>query len=154
MESAAPAERFKLRPANTEDLAFIFSTWLKGYRYNSPAVMHIPTDTFYRQHHAVVAALLQRSTVIVACLPEDENVIIGFAVVEATTPACIHWVYVKSAWRRMGAATALLAHLDVNACVHSHWTEALLEPPPTRRNWTHVKWPLLKYDPYLQFPPQ
>jgi hypothetical protein len=140
---AALAESLLIRPAVPEDLAFIFHTWLKSYRYNSPATLHISHEVYFAKHHQVAEAILKRSVVPVACLRATPNVLVGFAVLELAAPICIHWIYVKNAWRRLGVAKRLLGEIDPNLCVHSHWTSAL-------QGWTNVRWPKLQYDPYLQ----
>jgi len=153
--------KFLVRPAEPDDFAFIFSTWLKSYRYNNQDVSRVPAELYYRKHHEVIARLRDRCALPVACLPDSPAVIIGFAALElppallntsslpppAPAPPVIHWVYVKRAWRRMGVATRLLGQLSPSACCHSHWTSAI-------HPWAHVKWSGLRYDPYLQVTPQ
>ena len=139
-------DQLQVRAAEPSDLAFIFKTWLKSYYYSSPAVLHIPPEVYFHEHHKVAERLLRKSVVPVVCQRSAPGVLLGFAVLEMSTPLCLHWLYVKNAWRKMGVAAKLLGSIDLNTCVYSHWTHAI-------KGWTAARWPRLRYDPYLQFTP-
>lgn len=126
-----------------EDEPFIYSAWLKSVRNESPVYVNVPDRVFYVAHHAVIERLLPSSTVALACLRDDPSVLIGFAVA-ATKRDGIHFIYVKSAFRRMGIAKALIENLSLNIdkCFCTHWTNFLSQ---TQR----AKWPGLVYDPYF-----
>lgn len=60
---------------------------------------------------------------MVACLTEDPDVLLGYAI---SSPEALHYVFVKEAWRRRGIASRLLG--PVGAYKHvTHLTEATEE---------------------------
>lgn len=135
-----PKMAFTLRAGVETDHAFIFSTLLRCFKHSSGFAKRIPERTFFTHHHQAIEKLLARATtrVLVVCDPTEANVIWGYAIGE---PGIIHFVYVKKVFRRMGIAGALLADVDVNACVFTHWTDG----------WNDLlrRWPHAQYNPYL-----
>lgn len=128
---------FALRAGLPEDHAFVFATWLRCYKRNSLFARRISNETFFRWHHLVIERILARSVIRVAHAADAPEVILGYSVSE---PGVVHFVYVKGSFRKLGIATALLGHLDPNACVFTHWTDG----------WEHLlrKWPNAEYNPY------
>lgn len=129
---------YETRRGLPEDVNCIYATWLRCYKHSSAFARRIPDRVFYEQHHAVVGRLLARAEVLVVTPRGEPGVILGYSVTE---PSVIHFVYVKKPFRRMGIATALLVHLDPNACVFTHWTEGW--------DFLHRKWPNAQYNPYM-----
>lgn len=99
----------EIRSIKEADVAFIFSTWLRGLYYGNSWFKEIPKDIFMESYHRVVEQILARPDVQgrVCCLKEDQDTILGYAVLEPKRSA-IHWLYVKDAWRRFGIAKALV----------------------------------------------
>lgn len=98
----------QLRQATPSDLNFIYNSWLKSYR-NSPWAANVPSAVYFKIHHDLIEALIQRSSCVVACDSEDPDQILGFAIVEQRRDLKIaHYVYVKQPYRRIGVATTLL----------------------------------------------
>lgn len=101
---------FDIRPADADDVQFVVGTWIEGFRKGSPWAKRLTNDVYFRHHGSVVAALLSRSEVLVACDRTDPRVIYGDVVFERATaegPA-LHWVYVRKSMRLLGVARALL----------------------------------------------
>lgn len=132
------APLFDTRRGKPADANFIYATWLRCYKHSSRFARNIPDRIFFEQHHAVVARLLDRCEVLIATPANDAETILGYSVTE---PGTIHFVYVKKPFRRMGIAGALLAHLDPESCLHTHWTEGW--------DLLRSKWPNCEYNPYL-----
>lgn len=65
----------------------------------------IDQDAFMKGYHDHIERLLQSSTVSVACLRSDPDVILGYSV---SQPGILHWVFVKPDWRRLGIANNLI----------------------------------------------
>lgn len=95
------------REMKPEDLNFIYSTWLKGLRYGNEWFEFITKEAYYTFYHRIIELILQKPTILikVACLKDDPDVILGYAVSEGSV---LHWVFVKSAWRKIGLAKDLI----------------------------------------------
>lgn len=98
------------------DRNFILATWLRGLYYGDTWFREIPKDLFMENYHRVLEALLSKSSVKVrvACLKDDPEVILGYAVV---SPGELHWLFVKSAWRGIGIAKSLVPE-DTHTVTH------------------------------------
>lgn len=99
----------EVRPTVFGDEAFIFSTWLRGLHYGNPWFHEIDKDIFMENYHRVIESILARPAVEVrvACLKEDPDTIVGYAVLEPDRSA-LHWVHVKEAWRKFGVMKKLI----------------------------------------------
>lgn len=100
---------FDVRDGKKEDHNFILATFLRGLYYGDSWFSLMPKDLFMANYKKVIEILLNspKVTVKVACLREDPDVILGYSILSADYQN-IHWVYVKSAWRKKGIAKALL----------------------------------------------
>ena len=138
-------EQVKIRPAVEGDFHFIISTWLKSFKHSSYFGKRIRNSIFFKFHHAVVTDILASpdTLVTVACDTLDENVIYGYMVagVAPDDNTLLHYLYVKSPFRRMGVAKVLGAPLNLDKIVFSHWTFST--------DWMIEKWPNAVYIPYL-----
>lgn len=94
-----------VRAVQMDDGPFIYSTWLRGLYYGNDWFRKIDKTSFFDKYRIVVNNLLTRSTVRVACLEDDQDVIVAYVVYSGN---CLHWVYVKKDWRKLGIATALI----------------------------------------------
>lgn len=109
-----------IRDALPTDVNFIFATWLRGLYYGNEWFREIPDRTFYETYHKVLQAILSRgeTKVRVACLREDPDVVLAYAVLEKkNTGHKLHWAHTKQAWRKLGLAHDLIP-LDVNEVTH------------------------------------
>lgn len=98
-----------IRSLNLDDQNLIYNSWLKGYG-DSYFAYGIPKAIYYEVHAALITGLLQSAKVLVACNPDDETHIFGFlAYFPSYTQRkfIVHYVYVKSSYKRLGIATAL-----------------------------------------------
>jgi GNAT superfamily N-acetyltransferase len=73
-------------------------------------------DTYYHHYHDIVERYLASPSVVIniACLPDEPDVILGYSVT-STDRKALHWVFVKSAFRRMGIAKSLVPTTVVTA---------------------------------------
>lgn len=90
-------------------------------RLGRPSDLPYVTDTWVKRGHdrnerlgaatARVRAILARSDSVlrVACLPDDSDAILGWAVVSSDEPPILHYVYVRKDARKQGIARLLLA---------------------------------------------
>lgn len=109
-----------LRPGREGDLPLVYHSWLHTLREASPWDV-LSRTVYFRGQHAVIENILARAGLVVAALEDDPDQILGYAVAE---PGVLHWVYVKSLFRRYGVARALLAELDLpSPVVYTHKTK-------------------------------
>lgn len=119
--TSTSSKLYVVRDAKPGDLPFILSTWLKGLRFGCSLFGEIPPKIYFDQYQKIISGLLQHPSIEtkVACLPDDEDVILGYSV-QSKDGTKISWVFVKSAWRGMGIAKALVPPTVVSA---SHYTK-------------------------------
>lgn len=100
---------YLVRPYKPEDRNFILSTFLRGLYYGNDFYALIDKAVFMTEYKKVVEALIDSpfTSVKVACLPDDKDVVLGYAIA-SVDGAAIHWGYVKAVWRDKGIFKALL----------------------------------------------
>lgn len=64
-------------------------------------------------------------TILVACLTEDPNIILGYSIFSADETT-LHWVYMKKKWRKLGIAKAMVPS-TINVCTHLTALGAILK---------------------------
>jgi GNAT superfamily N-acetyltransferase len=96
-----------IRGPQSGDTNFVYATWLRGLYYGNDFIKQIDKDIFMEEYHPVVTGILRRPgiSIKIACLKEDEDVILGYSITEGST---LHWVFVKPVWRGIGVAKKLL----------------------------------------------
>jgi GNAT superfamily N-acetyltransferase len=94
-----------IRLGRPSDLAFVVDSWVKRGHERGERL---------REATARVRALLARhdSVLRVACLPDDSDAILGWAVITAKPPHKLHYVYVRKEARKQGIARTLLAGVN------------------------------------------
>ena len=106
-----------IRSERSGDRNLILSSWLRSAlqfpiwhegRIGSPSINLPPGGgtPLYSQHQSILKKILDRSLVLVASDPEEDDHVFGYCVFEKD---CLHWVYVKKDLRRMGLGSYLLA---------------------------------------------
>ncbi len=98
-----------VRDGIEDDFNFVLATSLRGLYYGNSWFNLIPKDVFMVTYKNLLTRLLISDGVAlkVACLIEDPTVIVGYSILSADFQV-IHYVYVKSKWRKAGVARALL----------------------------------------------
>lgn len=96
-----------------DEWPLVFDSWANSYR-KSPYAGTIPNHLYPEVSRAsfgdIVARPGARVVVAVQELPEGGRRVMGYAVAEPRRN-CLHWLYVKQAYRRLGVAKALLAEV-------------------------------------------
>lgn len=110
--------RYALRPPQQDDLKLIMNAWIACLKdYRNPFEVQ---SGYHEAQRFVVAHLLERSKVVVACGVGDEvdgvrrgsDYIYGYAVGEPRGRlAVLHWAYVRNGCRRKGIGRAMTKHL-------------------------------------------
>lgn len=95
-----------IRAAVKGDHPFIYSAWLQSLWAGNELFKLIKRDLYFKKYHDVVEALisLPDATVLIACLVEDPDIILGFS---ARHMDRLHYVFVKEDWRNIGLARDL-----------------------------------------------
>jgi GNAT superfamily N-acetyltransferase len=111
---------YAIRGAEAGDRNFVIKSFLLGLYYGESWFSAIPKDIFMLNYKSIASALVDspKNLVVVACLPDDPTVILGYSILSADGTT-IHWVYVKQPWRRRGIMTKLL---PVSALTITHLT--------------------------------
>lgn len=103
------ANLVEIRDFRESDKHFIFSTFLRGLYYGDSWFSLIPKTVFMTKYHKVLEHIMNspNTKVSVACLKDDPEVILGYAMLDATG-STLHWVFCKKAWRSIGIAKSLV----------------------------------------------
>lgn len=112
---------YNLRAGKPEDKNFVLSSFLRGMYHGDSWFSQIPRGIFMDNYKVVAEALFDdpKNLVVVACLPEDPNIILGYSILSADGTT-LHWVYVKQTWRRRGIMTRIVPNTITKV---SHLTE-------------------------------
>ena len=99
---------FTSRSMVEADKPFIFATWLKGQRYGCDYFKLMDEKSYYRHYSTYIDRILTHptTTVLVLCLADEPEVIIGYAVLSSPETLC--WAFTKKAWRNKGHMSKLL----------------------------------------------
>lgn len=103
------SELVTIRPMAESDKNFVYSTWLLGVYYGDTIFKEMKKDVFMASYHNLIDSIMNHPEIMIqiACLKEDEDVILGYAVLNKNKKVA-HFVFVKAAWRKIGLATMLL----------------------------------------------
>lgn len=117
-----------IRDAKPEDLPWIYSTWLEGYREHTTdrRVTSCPPVEFFPRWRALSQRLLAVSRVAIASHEADPTVICGWLCWMPGRPPRVHYVHVRRSMRRLGVATSLMGHAKIDRgspVLYSHRTE-------------------------------
>lgn len=110
---------YDIRAMKEEDKNFILSTFKRGLYYGDSWFSLIPQDIFMKNYGKVCEELLNRRVVLVACLKEDADVIIGYSIT-TKDQSTVDWVFVKNMWRKKGIGKSLVPN---NFTVVTHLTK-------------------------------
>lgn len=101
---------FVIRPGRASDAHLIVDSWTQshGRRAARPAERREHYESGQRE---AIAALLEDSRTVVAVDPANGDAVYGYAVGEPGEEPLLHWVWVRSAFRRSGIGRALVRSL-------------------------------------------
>ena len=103
--------QYILRDAASEDLNFIFNSYLKSYHDNAPVKFVAPT-LYYKHQSKELEFLIRHAKCAIACFPEDGSEIISWVLYEYFADNLIlHYVYTKQPSRRLGIAKDIITTL-------------------------------------------
>lgn len=105
-----------VRLKEPSDDAFIYQTWLNGLRYGNPFYRKIEKSIYDKEYTKVISALIQyKPTVLIACLKDQPDVIIGYSVINADR---LHWIFIKKDWRGLGISKMLVNRDEIKSFSH------------------------------------
>jgi hypothetical protein len=111
-----------IRESTSKDKAFITSTWYQSYYPKS----NLPFDDYKYYQNRLMKSLLENSTILIACDDTDTTQIFGWLVyMNVLNEPVIHYCYVKTIYRRFGAAKALMTRAleDNETFLYTHEPE-------------------------------
>lgn len=117
---------FAIRPMDAGDEGFVYRAWLEGFWPHSGAPLVMSKSEWLPRFHDVIKMLLRRADggCIIAHVEGQPASLIGFA---ASGHGCLHWCYIKQAFRGLGIATEMIRRLNLDDKVCSHWSPKLAE---------------------------
>lgn len=100
---------YDVRAAKNSDYNFVIATFLRGLYFGDSWFSLVPKTIFMANYHTVAHNLLNhpKTVVLIACLKEDPDVVLGYSILSSDLQN-VHWVYVKSAWRKQGIGAELI----------------------------------------------
>ncbi len=135
-----------IREPKASDIPFIYDAWTKCYKHGSSLGKSCKSPLFFDEYKRVIDHILQDplTSGYVACLPEEQDVIIGYSVFEFISHI-LHWVFVKESFRDFGVARSLIPNEFFKApkiyCTH----KTFYVEPIFRNN------PNLEFNPFLLY---
>lgn len=98
--------KLKIRPPKPTDLNFIQSTFYKSMRRESSLGRQCSGRVF-KQFQEVIDHILSRAKILVSCVEESEDAIIGYLIFE---PEVVHYAYVRPSSQQLDVAKEMIQH--------------------------------------------
>lgn len=98
------------RPVIQEDLNFVYATFLRGLYYGNEYYSAVDKRVFMDNYKKIIDYRINNQPgidITVAVLKSDPTVIVGYVMTDTARHSVV-WVFVKKAWRNMGAARGLV----------------------------------------------
>lgn len=100
------------RPHRTDDLGFLYSSWMKSLHQGSPVMRRIRWGEFKDVQREIIAKTLDRAAVVVAADPDEDRTIYGWACARGGEEhGSLIYAYVTHTRRRFGVGRSLVEHL-------------------------------------------
>jgi hypothetical protein len=97
---------------NVGEREFVLACWLRGVFYGDTFFSHMKKSIFMEHYHKVLERFIDNPGVDIqmAVLQDDPQVILGYSVARKSAKGeqVLDWVFVKSAWRKIGIAKMLV----------------------------------------------
>lgn len=116
------------------DRGLVISSWLKSFSGRSQEARDYggpDRRVFSHDYVPIVLHLMSRSTILMACLDESPDVVLGWMAWEGET---LHYVATKQRWRGLGVAKWMLRDFVDMPVVYTHRTTRWLF-----EDWIEVK---------------
>lgn len=119
-----------VRPMEPQDKHFIYSTYLRGLYYGSDFYGKIAKDVFFASESLLLDDALLSAEVLVAHLPEDSDIIIGYAIVQGPS---LRYCFVKDGFRHKRVMSTLLQNCQIKSV---NRLTKVIESVMIKRQWT------------------
>lgn len=93
-----------IRQPEPNDINFILSTMLKGLYYGSKFWQEVEQESFFLHYEPFVKTLMLKSSIQIACLEDDPDVILGYSMSRANV---LDFIFVKKSYRKLGIGRLL-----------------------------------------------
>ncbi len=93
-----------IREPQPGDINFLLSTFLKGLFYGSKFWGLVDQEAYFSNYEPFIKNLMVKSQVKVACLDDDQDVILGYCIYNVST---CHFIFVKKSYRKLGIGRML-----------------------------------------------
>lgn len=136
---------FTIRPAEAEDLNFIYDSFLKSMKYDSNLGKNCRDRIFFKEFPKVIDSILSRSTTLMAIGNDAPYPILAYLIYEGRTA---HYAFTKELMRKEGICATLLTHAfgDKRDFFISHKTNTL-KPLLLRESFKEVTFnPFINYE--------
>lgn len=102
-----------IRPPREEDYPYILKSWSVEFHKVQP-YNFIPNQFYFPWMKKRIDALCATSTILVACLDDSPDDIVGYIIASPydNKNIILHWMQVKAIYRRLGVAKELLSHFE------------------------------------------
>lgn len=137
-----------IRTLQASDLSFIFSSWLKSYR-SSYFAMKVANEIYFKEHQKIIERCIAKGEIKVAVNQEDHDQILGFVCFEPHLfrgILTLHYIYVKSPYRKLGVGKELLEDALYEA---SHDRNLPIVTTHTSKLFDGFVFTAYAYNPYL-----
>ena len=101
-------DQYSIRPSEPGDSSYLFSTWTQGLYAGCPCHRATPRAIFFAKYaNPLTKKVIEDAStkILVACLPDAHNVILGYLIYTPSSTA--HWIHVKEDFKSHGIARAL-----------------------------------------------
>lgn len=114
--------RFKTRYAKPYDIPFIKKTWLYSL-FNSSPYRFMNKREFMSSYSKVIDYILTNpeTLVRVAHLPDDEDIIISYSVMQHKEYNILHFVYTKKMWRGQEVHNLIIPEYSYYTHITNQW---------------------------------
>lgn len=110
-----------IRPYQSDDFKFIFSTWIEGFYQSGIYFENMSRQEFFKIYEDRIKNTLLKSDTIkqICALKDDPTIILGYLIGEKMIETyCLHWLFVKYVWRKIGIAKTLLQSYPFTKVTH------------------------------------
>ena len=124
MKLPEPPHLRELNRANEQEYNLVLAGWLRTYvgtkEKPSSVNLTIERSVMYRLYQPVVKEIIERSNVVVACLADARDAVLGWVAFEGLV---VHYICVKPRWQRLGVATFMLCDFaELRDVMYTHKT--------------------------------
>lgn len=131
--------QMQVRQATIDDMPFVMASWFESFWKRTARHISPEFDSFKFHYGALMQRIAESSAIPVVFISTVPDEIVGYAIHSGPV---LHYVYVKSAYRRNGFADTLMQH--IKPAIHTHYTSAF-KKLAVKHKTTYTPWMLYDY---------